>query len=217
MSDAGIIHTILECKRCNVEDEYYIAPENWPTDIECSGCERNGPFAVAGDGVIEFTDVKARDIRFDGLEQIQYRPAEPEEYDPPKGHKQVGGLEFMQEQAPPSTVPDDATLIQAMDSDRLDEQEAKRAWDDVRELFNKSENGSTTRAYTKAAKILSDVESFVAVRDSGELWYYRDDLGYYVRKGETFPQGHSPSGSTTQPQSSSINCPLAARSSCRIV
>jgi len=187
MSDEqGIIHTALHCKRCDATEEYFISPDNWPNGIECSKCERNGPFAVAGDGVVEFTDIQSWEIELQDLEQIQYTPPDPESYEPPEGHYSAGAMEWVHESGPKSTIPENATLIQAYDSDVLDEQEAERKWEDVRELFDSTENGMTTRAYTRAAKILSDIESFAAIRESEALWYYREDLGYYVRKGETF-------------------------------
>lgn len=59
-------------------------------------------------------------------------------------------------------------------------------WDEVTALFDSSETGSTTRGYTRAAELLDADHSFATIRESGELYYYEPELGYYVRKGETF-------------------------------
>jgi len=184
-NDGRFITAVLECKRCEHTDEYFVALENWPDGVTCAGCERHGPFAVRADGQVEFEGVQAGDIELTRFEQIQYEP-QPDEYDPPEGHKPVGENQYTSEQAHPSTIPDDAELIQALDSDALDRDEEERGWNEVMDLFDNTDNNTTTRAYNRAAALLSDIEAFAAIRDSDELYYYDDAEGYYVRKGETF-------------------------------
>lgn len=69
-------------------------------------------------------------------------------------------------------------------------------WDSVCAKFESEEKGSTTKAYDLAARKLDEIYNFVAIRDTGELYYYNPDLGYYVRKGKTFIaellQDHTP-------------------------
>lgn len=59
-------------------------------------------------------------------------------------------------------------------------------WGEVAVAFDSEVNGSTTRGYGLAATILSEQHDFVAVRESSDIYHYRPDLGYYVRKGATF-------------------------------
>jgi len=95
--EQGVIHTALHCNRCDATEEYFIPPDNWPNNVQCSNCERNGPFDVAGEGKVEFTDLKAWEIDLRDLEQIQYTPPDPENYDPPDGHHSVGAMEWVHE------------------------------------------------------------------------------------------------------------------------
>lgn len=52
--------------------------------------------------------------------------------------------------------------------------------------FEDDDDGSTTRACSEAADILLDEHDFITLRDSGEVYYYDPDVGYYRRKGETY-------------------------------
>lgn len=62
----------------------------------------------------------------------------------------------------------------------------QHTWEDVMELFDRNENGTTTRAYNVSAQLLDREHTFVAIRDTDELYYYHPERGFYVRKGETF-------------------------------
>lgn len=59
-------------------------------------------------------------------------------------------------------------------------------WGVVVAQFASQEPGSTTRACSLAAEILLEDHDFVALRDSGALYYYDADAGYYQRKGKTY-------------------------------
>lgn len=185
MSDGAYLHTILKCQRCEQTDEYYIPAENWPDGIECTTCERNGPFQVAKDGVVEFDGIQKGDIELSGFEQVKYRP-QTDDYDPPDGHKVMGADEYIVEDGTNGSISDGSVLLEAKDTESLDSEERKNEWNQVMDLFDNTDNGTTTRAYNRAAALLSDIEAFAAIRESDELYYYDDAKGYYVRKGETF-------------------------------
>lgn len=201
---SGSIHGALECQRCEHKDEYFIAIENWPNEIECHGCTRKGPFEVANKGEVEFIDVTPTDLDLSPFEQIRYEPPDPEEFDPPDGHHTVGKNEFVCEKGDPSEIPNYADLKSAIDSAALDREVAERGWEQVKELFESKEKGTTTKGYDLAAKLLSENESFVANRETEELYYYEPQKGFYVRKGRSYIEellieripGHINSGRT---------------------
>jgi P4 family phage/plasmid primase-like protien len=60
------------------------------------------------------------------------------------------------------------------------------AWGQVEDLFESDADGTTTRGYSVAASILCRDHDFVTLRQSDAIYHYQPDLGYYVRKGETF-------------------------------
>ena len=59
-------------------------------------------------------------------------------------------------------------------------------WDEVMSLLASTNKGTTTPACNKAADILCREHDFVTIRESGEMYHYNPDMGYYVRKGETY-------------------------------
>lgn len=62
------------------------------------------------------------------------------------------------------------------------------SWGDVISSFESDANGTTTKAYDKAVTLLTEEYDFVTIRETGELYFYDEDRGFYVRKGETFLQ-----------------------------
>lgn len=72
------------------------------------------------------------------------------------------------------------------DRDRDDGDDDDDGWHAVKQLFDSSTAESTTRGYGEAAKLLCDAHDFVSIRETGELYYFNPECGYYVRKGETF-------------------------------
>jgi putative DNA primase/helicase len=187
-ADVGVITTILECQRCETTEQYYIPVENWPDGIECQSCERQGPFQIAGDGRVEFDNIKLTAVDLSGYEQITYEPPQ-EGFEPPEKHHQVGSNQYMAEGGDVSELNGKVELISAIHSNTLDEHRAQEqlpTWEDVKGLFDADANGSTTRGYNQAAKIINYNYDIVTIRKSGHVYFYDGTRGYYVLKGKTY-------------------------------
>ena len=115
--ETGAIEVELRCKRCEQQSGYYVAPDNWPDDIQCVGCERNGPFEVVEPGQVYFQDLKIGDIPLHGFEQVQYTPPAENGYEPPDGHYAVGENTYVVEDGDVADIPAGSELVNALDTD----------------------------------------------------------------------------------------------------
>jgi P4 family phage/plasmid primase-like protien len=186
--DTGFIELGLQCKQCEHTEEYYVPPDNWPDDIECAGCSRNGPFEVVGNGQVEFNSVRPFEVDLSRFEQIQYRPHE-DEYDPPDGHHKTGESVYMADNGDVSAIPDNSDLVKAIESEAWTKQRKEdqlASWTEVKQLFDDGENGTTTQAYNKAAQIINYEFEIRTVRETGHIYFYDSSTGIYRLRGETY-------------------------------
>lgn len=59
-------------------------------------------------------------------------------------------------------------------------------WNRVHRLYELDESGTTTKANTIAADLIDDTHEIVPIRDTGVIYIYDENAGYYVRKGERY-------------------------------
>ena len=71
-------------------------------------------------------------------------------------------------------------------ADDTDEPEDTTGWPWVIQLFESDENNSTTKAYHAAVEQLEAEHTIKTIRESDEIYFYDEDLGYYLRKGQTY-------------------------------
>lgn len=59
-------------------------------------------------------------------------------------------------------------------------------WSSVYGLYSSDASGSTTKANTIAADLIDEEYEIVPIRDTGVVYFYDYQMGYYVRKGERY-------------------------------
>lgn len=102
------------------------------------------------------------------------------DFDPPEDHR--GGPEVWE-------APDGADLAELNGEIELlagDDEPPVPTWERVRELFESDANGTTLRGYAAAADRFDHEYDVATVRETGGVYFYDADAGYWVRKGQTF-------------------------------
>lgn len=117
---AGTIKARISCNRCSYEAEYSIACHNWPHNLECRSCERNGHLEVAGDGTVEFEGINLTDFDLGDFEQVTYRP-EDSGFDPPDKHYKVGENQYRAETGDVSMLNESTELVSAIHTPARDD------------------------------------------------------------------------------------------------